>query len=101
MKYIQLWAGGRSGNALREAVKLRMESLPHGHFLTALAMSALGECLVRQRRFGEAESLLVQSYNDLLQFQGPQNPRTSLVMNRVRDLYIAWKKPKEAARFRW
>ncbi len=86
-------------NVLREAVKLRMESLPRGHFFSALARSALGECLVRQRRFGEAESLLIQSYNDLLRSQGPANPRTVLAKNRVRDLYIAWKKPEEAVRF--
>lgn len=83
--------------ALREAVMLRMESLPRGHFFTALARSALGEYLVRQHRFGEAESLLIQSYNDLLQSQGPDNPRTSLAKNRVRNLYIAWKKPSAAA----
>jgi tetratricopeptide (TPR) repeat protein len=93
---------GRTADAekvLREAVKLRRELLPRGHFFTALAQSALGECLVHQHRFGEAESLLTQSYNDLLQSQGPDNPRTSLAKNRVRDLYIAWRKPKEAGRF--
>jgi serine/threonine-protein kinase len=86
-------------HVLREAMKLRLESLPRGHFFTALTQSALGECLVRQHRFGEAESLLIQSYNDLLRSQGPDNPRTSLAKNRVRDLYIAWKKPEEAVRF--
>lgn len=93
---------GRAADAekvLREAVRLRLESLPRGHFFTSLAQSALGECLVSQRRFGEAESLLIQSYNDLLRSQGPDNPRTSLAKNRVRDLYIAWKKPEEAVSF--
>lgn len=85
---------------LREAVKLRMDLLPRGHFFTALAQSALGECLVRQGRFGEAESLLTHSFDDLLRSQGSDNPRTSLAKNRVRDLYIAWNKPQEAARFR-
>jgi eukaryotic-like serine/threonine-protein kinase len=84
---------------LREAVKLRVESLPHGHFFTALAQSALGECLTSRHRFAEAESLLVQSYNTLLQSQGSDNPRTLLARNRVRELYRAWKKPKEANRF--
>ena len=83
--------------ALREAVKLRMEMLPRGHFFTALARSALGEYLTRQHRFAEAESLLVQRYDDLLRSQGPDNPRTSLAKMRVRDLYTAWKKPRAAA----
>ena len=86
-------------NVLREAVKLRMELLPRGHYFAALAQSALGECLVRQRRFGEAESLLIQSYNDLLRSQGADNPRTGLAKDRLRDLYIAWKKPEEMVRF--
>ena len=84
---------------LREAVKLRIELLPQGHFFTALAKSALGEFLVTHRRFSEAESLVVQSYNDLLRSQGPDNPRTSLARNRVRELYIAWKRPKDASLF--
>ena len=86
-------------NVLREAVKLRVELMPRGHFFTALAQSALGECLVRQHRFDEAVSLSIPSYHELLQSQGPDNPRTILAKNRLRDLYIAWNKPEEAARF--
>ncbi len=86
-------------NVLREAVKLRIELMPRGHFFTALAQGALGECLVRQNRFAEAVSLLIPSYHDLLQSQGADNPRTILAKNRLRDLYIAWNKPLEAARF--
>ncbi len=85
--------------ALRDAVEIRMELLPPGHFFTAAAQSALGECLTGERRFSEAEPLLVQSYNDLLRSQGPDNPGTALAKSRVRDLYIAWKKPDAAVRF--
>jgi len=94
---------GRAAEAesvLREAVKLRLELLPRGHFFTALAQSALGEFLVSQHRFGEAESLLTQSYTDLLKSQGPDNPRTTLARNRVQALYNDWKRPEEAAKFK-
>lgn len=84
---------------LREAVNLRAELLPPGHFFSALAQGALGEFLLDRRRFPEAETLLVRSHNDLQQSQGPTNPRTLLARRRLHDLYIAWKKPTEAARF--
>jgi eukaryotic-like serine/threonine-protein kinase len=92
---------GRTAEAervLREAVQLRMESLPRGHFFTALSRSALGECLVNQRRYAEAESLLTSSYDDLLRSQGEENPRTVGAKNRVRELYGAWKRHGEAGR---
>jgi eukaryotic-like serine/threonine-protein kinase len=86
--------------ALREAVKLRLELLPRTHFFTALAQSALGEFLAGRQRYAEAESLLVLSYNDLLMSQGPENPRTVLARDRVRQLYAAWNKPDQALEFR-
>ncbi len=48
---------------LREAVAQRTESLPRGHFFTALAQSALGECLVHSgqvRRGGVFAGSLLQ-----------------------------------------
>src|SRR5204863_2609308 len=70
---------GRSAEAekiLREAVKLRLENLPAKHFMSALARGALGECLTAQRRYDEAEALLVSSYGDLIEIQGEHTPRT-------------------------
>ena len=99
---LSLYRLGRTSEAeraLREAVKLREGSMPRGHYFTALARSALGECLAGQRKFSEAESLLVQSHTDLLRSQGLDNPRTVLARNRLRDFYTAWNKPAEAARF--
>ena len=43
---------------LREAVKIRTDSLPREHFWVALANGALGECLTTQGRYEEAEPLL-------------------------------------------
>jgi eukaryotic-like serine/threonine-protein kinase len=85
--------------ALREAVDLRRELMPPGHFFTGLALGALGEFLTSQGRYTEAESLLVESYSNLLKSQGPTNPRTLMAKGRLHDLYVAWKKPQEAARY--
>ena len=82
---------------LREAVALRTELLPPGHFFTSMAQSALGEYLVGQHRFTEAESLLVRSYDDLLRSQGKDSPRTIQARTRLHELYIAWKRPDKTA----
>ena len=72
---------------LREAVRLRVELLPKGHFFTALAKGALGECLLTQKRYAEAGPLLEESYNNLRATQGPDNPRTLLARHRLDLLY--------------
>src|SRR5437660_5319423 len=72
---------------LREAVKLRNESLPKGHYWIALANGALGECLMIQKRYDEAESLLTESYESLKNSQGANNPRTQLARQRLITLY--------------
>ncbi|MEQ1922598.1 MAG: tetratricopeptide repeat protein, partial [Pyrinomonadaceae bacterium] len=77
---------GRSTEAekhLRDAVDLREKNLPQGHFMIALAKSALGECLTTRKKFTEAETLLLESFESLKQSQGAENPRTVLAQNRL------------------
>lgn len=62
---------------LRDAVRLREENLPAGHFLTALAKEALGDCLLSQNKTTEAEKLLADSFESLKASQGTKNPRTN------------------------
>jgi hypothetical protein len=72
---------------LREAVKIRTDLLPKGHYWVALANSALGECLTIEKRYNEAEPLLIESYEDLKASQGQTNPRTVETLQRVVQLY--------------
>ena len=83
---------------LREAVKLRTDSLPKEHFWVAIAESALGECLMIEKKYAEAEPLLRESYESLKNSQGAQNPRTILAQNRLVKLYQDWNKPELAAK---
>jgi tetratricopeptide (TPR) repeat protein/predicted Ser/Thr protein kinase len=85
---------------LREAVKIRTESLPKEHYWVALANSALGECLTIQQRYNEAEPLLLGSYESLNNSEGRNNPRTRLALQRLIELYEKWRKPDLAARYR-
>jgi hypothetical protein len=74
---------------LREALKLRVESLPREHFWVAVAKGALGECLTTQKRYAEAESLLDESYVSLNDRLGPHDPRTSEAARRLASFYEA------------
>jgi hypothetical protein len=85
---------------LREAVKIRTESLPKEHYWVALANSALGECLTIQQRYDEAEPLLLGSYESLNNSQGTNNPRTRLALQQLIEVYEKWRKPDLAARYR-
>ena len=60
---------------------------------------ALGECLLAQRRYAEAEPLLLTGYEKLkggLDQHGSMNAAAS---RRLHDLYTAWNKPSQAARY--
>lgn len=84
----------------RGAVKLREESLPDKHFMTALSEGAFGEFLTTQKRFAEAEPLLVGSYQDLKQSQAPNSPRIRTALLRLVTLYQQWGKPEAADAYR-
>lgn len=85
---------------LREAARLRVESLPKDHFWTAVANSALGKCLTTQKRFIEAEPLLIESYHTLNSRLGQRDPRTIESLRRLVSLYQDWNKPEQAAQYR-
>ena len=74
-------------NLLRDAVRLRIENLPESHFMTALTKSALGEVLLDENKLDEAEPLISESYANLKNSQGEQNPRTLLAKKRFDQLH--------------
>ena len=87
---------GRSSEGeaiLRDAMKLRSESLPKDHFWVALAKDALGECLTSEGRFAEAEPLLTKSYETLQRRLGPNDPRTVEAARRLALLHDQWHHP--------
>jgi serine/threonine protein kinase len=58
----------------------------------ALASGALGECLAIQKRYAEAEPLLLQSYGTLKSIQVPGSPSIREARERLTALYSAWGK---------
>ena len=85
---------------LREAVKIRTNLLPKGHYWVALANSALGECLTIEKRYNEAEPLLLASYESLKSSQGASNPRTQIALQRLITLYEKWGRLDAASAYR-
>ncbi len=82
-------------NILREALRLRTENLPPEHFMTALTKGALGEILLDKKSYADAEPLLRQSLDSLMQSQKAENPRLKLARDRVARLEIELKqKPR-------
>jgi len=72
---------------LRQALDIRTRLLPKGNLGIAKAEGALGECLTAQKRYAEAEPLLLDSYHGLTSSQGEKDPRMIEALDRLVKLY--------------
>ena len=86
--------------ALRESLALRRAALPPGHWLLASAESVLGACLTQQRRYSEAEALLLPAHDRLASALGPAHERVVESRRRLLDLYTRWGRADRADRYR-
>jgi len=84
---------------LREAFRFREQSSPRQSNAVALALGNLGECLTAQKRFGEAEPLLVESYQTLKALNVPQSPFLNDARKRLFALYAGWGRASEASTY--
>jgi hypothetical protein len=89
--------------ALREGLAIREQKEPDA-WTTFNTQSQLGEALLGQQRYDDAEPLLRAGYEGLKQRQAripPQGQvRLGEALQRLVQLYDAWGKPDEAARWR-
>jgi serine/threonine-protein kinase len=81
---------------LREVLAIRTRMLPAGDQSIAAAEGALGECLTTQKRFWEAEPLLLRSFAETKSNLSEKDPRTMEARQRLKTLYAAWQKPEAA-----
>jgi len=84
--------------ALRECLDIRQKYLP-GHWLVGNTQSVLGECLAAQRRFDEAEQLLLDGYQAMSVQPAPPRRKREAVERIVR-LYDEWRRTEEVERWR-
>jgi serine/threonine-protein kinase len=85
---------------LREAVQLRAQYSPSGHFLRAVAENELGQFLAGQKRFDEAQALMLPSYESLKNSQAPNSPRVRTAIERLVALYESWGRSDEAGKYK-
>jgi serine/threonine protein kinase len=85
---------------LRQALAWHREHTPRNLANNALVEGALGECLTAQALYSEAEPLLLESYENLKNSLGADNPGTKLALRRLLTLYEKWKRPDRATEYR-
>ena len=83
---------------LRESLAIRKQR-SHRPIDVAFASGSLGECLVAQKRYAEAEPLLVASYQTLKGLQVQQSPAVQEAHDRLVSLYAAWGKGSGSRRY--
>lgn len=86
--------------SFRQSLKFFEAVLPANDWRLARIRSELGECLTAQRRFDEAEPLLLAGYQNIgAKFPGTHQ-RTIDALKRIIRLYESWEKPDKAKEFR-
>jgi serine/threonine protein kinase/tetratricopeptide (TPR) repeat protein len=96
-------AGGQVAAAeqhLRRALTIRQQIHPPGHWRIAEANAALGQSLLRARRFPEAETLLRQGYEGLSASKEAGPDETRAALNNLIQLYESWGRRDDAARYK-
>ena len=82
---------------LREALAIQRKAYPPGNVSLANTESRLGSCLTKEKRYAEAEPLLLGSAEALEKGLGAGHSRAQASFQRVAELYEAWGKPAQAA----
>ena len=85
---------------LRRAIQILAMHVPDDSWQLAAPRSILAVCLLPQRRYAEAETLLRQAYDSLLTQFEVGHPRVQRVVERTVTLYDAWDRPADAAEWR-
>ncbi len=102
-RLIQATAFSDAEPLLRECLTIRQKQLSSSWSLFD-TKTMLGAALAGQRKFGDAEPLLIGGYEGLKRREGKIPPaskaRLTEALERLVDLYTAWEKPDEAAKWR-
>ena len=80
---------------LRNSLGTLISKLGETHLRTTEVRVFLGDCLRKQGRYDEAETLLLKAYDYLADQRGLQTK----VQDNLYKLYTAWGKPDEAAKY--
>jgi serine/threonine protein kinase/tetratricopeptide (TPR) repeat protein len=84
----------------RQAVEFYQSSMERGAPSITLARIHLGESLTAQKKYDEAERVLLEAYKDASEVQGAQHWRTKTAASALVKFYEACNKPDLAAKYR-
>jgi tetratricopeptide (TPR) repeat protein len=88
---------------LRECLTIRLNTQPDD-WTTFETRSILGQALLDQKKFAEAEPLLLSGYEGMKQREGTipsqEKPRINKALERLVKLYQAWDKQDQAVKWR-
>ncbi|HEX8843353.1 MAG TPA: tetratricopeptide repeat protein [Pyrinomonadaceae bacterium] len=84
----------------RKAIELYQSSINRGSPSITLARIHLAESLTAQKKYEEAEKVLLEAYKDASEVQGASHWRTKDVARELVKLYDTWGKPDRAAEYR-
>jgi serine/threonine protein kinase/tetratricopeptide (TPR) repeat protein len=95
---------------LREGLRIRVQAaqlipnrrriFPEDDWSVGATKSLLGAALTALGRYGEAETVLLEAHRDLDALSPPPRRDVAATVGRLIDLYMAWGRPDEAARYR-
>jgi tetratricopeptide (TPR) repeat protein len=84
----------------RDAIEIELKSFAEDSWQVATTESMLGDCLIRMGRHGEAEPLVVRSFDIIRAEFGDEHGRTQAALGRVITLYEALGNSRKAAEYR-
>ena len=85
---------------LRQTFDIRTRLLPKGNLGIVKAEGALGECLTMQKRYAEAEPILLDSYQIFESTTVQNDSRRAEAARRLYELYSMWGNPQKAALYK-
>jgi serine/threonine-protein kinase len=84
----------------KEAIEIFRKSVGADHWMVAEARGNYGVCLMKLKRYHEAEENLVASHAALKTTFGDEHERTQKAIKRLIEFYDAWGRPEKAAQYR-
>ena len=84
----------------REAIGAYLKSLKPDHWLIHQSRSNLGACLIKLKRYREAEEQLLAGYAGLKAALGDRHAQTQKAVGRLIELYESWGQPGQAEPYR-
>jgi serine/threonine protein kinase len=85
---------------IQQAHQVLLNTLSRDHWRNSYAEAIRARILVAKGSFEEAEPVLQENFTRVADVRGPTSAETRHVLKYLVDLYEAWDKPEEAAKYR-